>query len=217
MMNETRRAMMGVALAAPLASLALAPRAALAEAPREGQDYRLVKPAQPTAVPAGKIEVIEFFWYGCPFCNSIEPLLKDWAAKQPDDVVFRKLHVPFGDRRHQQLFYTLESLGQTAEANEAVFRAIHVDRNPMDTADRMVAVLGKLGIDEKRFRDTFRSFDVNTRMRRAAQIVDAYGVDGVPAMAINGKYYTAPSMAGSGVAALTVIDHLIDIERKARG
>jgi len=217
MMNETRRAMMGVALAAPLASLALAPRAALAEAPREGQDYRLVKPAQPTAVPAGKIEVIEFFWYGCPFCNSIEPLLKDWAAKQPDDVVFRKLHVPFGDRRHQQLFYTLESLGQTAEANEAVFRAIHVDRNPMDTADRMVAVLGKLGIDEKRFRDTFRSFDVNTRMRRAAQIVDAYGVDGVPAMAINGKYYTAPSMAGSGVAALTVIDHLIEIERKARG
>ncbi|MFA7667012.1 MAG: thiol:disulfide interchange protein DsbA/DsbL [Burkholderiaceae bacterium] len=216
-MNETRRAMMGVALAAPLASLALAPRAALAEAPREGQDYRLVKPAQPTAVPAGKIEVIEFFWYGCPFCNSIEPLLKDWAAKQPDDVVFRKLHVPFGDRRHQQLFYTLESLGQTAEANEAVFRAIHVDRNPMDTADRMVAVLGKLGIDEKRFRDTFRSFDVNTRMRRAAQIVDAYGVDGVPAMAINGKYYTAPSMAGSGVAALTVIDHLIEIERKARG
>jgi len=209
--------MMGVALAAPLASLALAPRAALAEAPREGQDYRLVKPAQPTAVPAGKIEVIEFFWYGCPFCNSIEPLLKDWAAKQPDDVVFRKLHVPFGDRRHQQLFYTLESLGQTAEANEAVFRAIHVDRNPMDTADRMVAVLGKLGIDEKRFRDTFRSFDVNTRMRRAAQIVDAYGVDGVPAMAINGKYYTAPSMAGSGVAALTVIDHLIEIERKARG
>lgn len=213
MIDDTRRSM----IAAAGAAFALAPLSAFAQAPRQGQDYRLVRPAQQTDVPAGKIEVLEFFWYGCPHCNTLEPLLKSWTAKLPDDVVFRKLHVPFGDRNHQQLFFTLEAMGKAAEANDAIFRAIHVERNRMDTVDLMVGLLGKQGIDEAQFRDTFKSFAVRTKMRRAAQIVDAYGVDGVPAMAVNGKYYTAPSMAGSNGAALAVIDHLIDVERKARG
>jgi len=91
-----------------------------------------------------------------------------------------------------------------------------VDRDRLDTVDKMVAMLGKHGIDGNQFRDTYKSFSVRTKMRRAAQVVDAYGVDGVPAMAVNGKYYTAPSMAGSNGAALAVLDHLIEIERKAR-
>jgi thiol:disulfide interchange protein DsbA len=199
------------------AAMALAPFAAQAQAPRQGQDYRLVRPVQQTDAPAGKIEVLEFFWYGCPHCNTLEPLLKSWTAKLPDDVVFRKLHVPFGDRNHQQLFFTLEAMGKAAEVNDAIFRAIHVERNRMDTVDLMAAMLAKHGIDDKQFRDTFKSFAVRTKMRRAAQITDAYGVDGVPAMAVNGKYYTAPSMAGSNGAALAVIDHLVELERKARG
>ena len=212
MIDDTRRSMM-LATGAALAAL---PLGALAQAPREGKDFRPVRPVQPTDVPAGKIEVIEFFWYGCPHCNTLEPLLKQWTAKQPDDVVFRKIHVPFGDRNHQQLFFTLESMGKAAEVNDAIFRAIHVDRDRLDTVDKMVAMLGKHGIDGNQFRDTYKSFSVRTKMRRAAQVVDAYGVDGVPAMAVNGKYYTAPSMAGSNGAALAVLDYLIELERKAR-
>lgn len=218
MISDSRRSMMlatGAALvAAGTAGLPVS-AGAQAPAPREGKDYRLVRPTQPTDVPAGKIEAIEFFWYGCPHCNSLEPALEQWVAKLPDDVVFRRIHVPFGERRHQQLFYALESMGKEEELHKAVFHAIHVDRDRLDTVDRMVAMLSKQGVDEKQFRDTFDSFAVRTKMRRAAQTVDAYGVDGVPAMAVAGKYYTAPSMAGSNGAALRVMEQLIDIERNA--
>ena len=211
MISDTRRSMM---LAAG-AVLAAAPLAGHAQAPREGKDYRLVKPVQATDVPAGKIEVLEFFWYGCPHCNSLEPALKQWVSKLPDDVAFRRVHVPFGERRHQQLFYTLESMGKAEELGDEVFRAIHVDRDRLDTVDKMAAMLSKHGVDEKLFRDTFDSFAVRTKMRRAAQVVDAYGVDGVPAMAVNGKYYTSPSMVGSAGGALRVLDQLIALERNA--
>ena len=235
MISDTRRSMLLMAGAA-LAGLPLAGQAqsgaaqstpagsapagsaaaAQGQAPREGRDFRAVKPAQPTAVPDGKIEVIEFFWYGCPHCYSLEPLIKDWSGKLPDDVAFRRIHVPFGERRHQQLFYTLESMGKADALNEVVFRAIHVERDRLDTADKMVTALSKHGVDGKQFRDTFDSFAVRTKMRRAAQVVDAYGVDGVPALAVNGKYYTSPSMVGSNAGALRTLDQLIEIERKAR-
>jgi len=216
MISDTRRSMMlatgAVLVAAGTTGL---PMPAGAQVLREGRDYRVVRPAQPTEVPAGKIEAIEFFWYGCPHCNSLEPALEQWVKKLPDDVVFRRIHVPFGERRHQQLFYTLESMGKDEELHKAVFHAIHVDRDRLDTVDRMVAMLSKHGVDEKQFRDTFDSFAVRTKMRRAAQVVDAYGVEGVPAMAVAGKYYTAPSMVGSNGGALQVMDQLIEIERKA--
>ena len=216
MISDTRRSMMlatgAVLVAAGTTGL---PMPAGAQALREGRDYRVVRPAQPTEVPAGKIEAIEFFWYGCPHCNSLEPALEQWVKKLPDDVVFRRIHVPFGERRHQQLFYTLESMGKDEELHKAVFNAIHVDRDRLDTVDRMVAMLSRHGVDEKQFRDTFDSFAVRTKMRRAAQVVDAYGVDGVPAMAVAGKYYTAPSMVGSNGGALQVMDQLIEIERNA--
>lgn len=211
MISDTRRSMM---LAAG-ALLAGVPLAGNAQALREGKDYRLVKPVQATDAPAGKIEVIEFFWYGCPHCNALEPALNQWVSKLPDDVVFRRVHVPFGERRHQQLYYALESMGKAEELGDDVFRAIHVDHDRLDTPDKMAAMLAKHGVDEKLFRDTFDSFAVRTKMRRAAQLVDAYGVDGVPAMAVNGKYYTSPSMVGSAGGALRVLDQLIALERNA--
>ena len=180
-----------------------------------GKDYALVQPPQPTD-SGSKVEVLEFFWYGCPHCNTLEPLLNAWAKKLPDDVVLRRVHVPFGERRHQQLYYTLESMGKAQELGDKVFHAIHVDRDRLDTLDRMTAMLGRNGVDAKQFADTFESFAVRTKMRRAAQVSDAYGVDGVPAMAVNGKYYTAPSMAGGNEAALRTIDWLIAQERQAR-
>jgi thiol:disulfide interchange protein DsbA len=181
----------------------------------EGKDYRLVRPAQPADVPAGKLEVLEFFMYGCPHCNTLEPLLKAWSARQPADVVLRKVHVPFGERRHQQLFCTLEAMGKAEAVSPAVFRAIHVDRDRLETVDKMAALVSAQGLDAKQFRDTFDSFAVRTRMRRGAQLAESHGVDGVPAFSVNGKFYTAPSMAGSHAGALSVVERLLARERKA--
>jgi thiol:disulfide interchange protein DsbA len=214
-MMQARRRWIAAAGAAALAGV-FAPPAAAQATPRDGRDFRLVKPQQATEAPAGKIEVIEFFWYGCPHCNALEPVIKEWVAKLPADVAFRRVHVPFGDRRHQQLFYTLEAMGKADALGDKVFHAIHVDRDRLDTVDRMTAMLSRHGVDRKQFTDTFESFAVRTKMRRATQVSEAYGVDGVPAMAVNGKYYTSPSMAGSNQAALRVMDALIAQERQAR-
>ncbi|HEY0877807.1 MAG TPA: thiol:disulfide interchange protein DsbA/DsbL [Zeimonas sp.] len=212
MIDARRRTL--IAAGAALAGATAVPAARAQSTPVEGRDYRLVKPAQPTEAPSGKVEVIEFFWYGCPHCNSLEPLLKEWVSKLPADVVFRRVHVPFGDRRHQQLYYTLESMGVAEKLNDVVFRAIHVDGNRLDTPEKMVDVLSKHGVDKDRFLDTWKSFTVRTKMSRGTQLTQVYGVDGVPAMAVAGKYYTAPSLVGSNAGALRVIDWLVQKERQ---
>lgn len=213
MIDERRRTMLAAAVA--IAGSTAVPAALAQQLPVEGRDYRLVKPAQPAEAPAGKIEVVEFFWYGCPHCNSLEPLLKEWVKGLPDDVAFRRVHVPFGERSHQQLYYTLESMGKAEALGDQVFRAIHVDRDRLDTPEKMIAMLSRHGVDRKQFLDTYESFAVRTKMRRGAQQTQAYGVDGVPAMAVAGKYYTAPSMVGSNPGALRVMDWLIQKERQA--
>ncbi len=218
MKNTRRRWIAGVPAAFAAAAVAglRAPAALAQDGPREGREYRAVKPQQQTDTPAGKIEVLEFFMYGCPHCNTLEPLIADWVRKLPPDVVFRRVHVPFGERRHQQLHYALEAMGKADELGDKVFRAIHVDRDRLDSVERMSALLSRHGVDAKQFAATFDSFAVRTKMRRAAQAVDAYAVDGVPAMAVNGKYFTSPAMAGSNPAALRVLDWLIARERQAR-
>ncbi|MBW7926065.1 MAG: thiol:disulfide interchange protein DsbA/DsbL, partial [Burkholderiaceae bacterium] len=118
MIDARRRTL--ISAGAALAGAAALPAAHAQNAPVEGRDYRLVSPPQPTEAPAGKIEVIEFFWYGCPHCNALEPVLKQWLSKLPSDVFFKRVHVPFGDRRHQQLYYTLESMGLDEKLDDVV-------------------------------------------------------------------------------------------------
>lgn len=187
---------------------------ARAQAPVAGKDYRPVQP--PVAVEAsGRIEVVEFFWYGCPHCASLEAPLKDWVKKLPADVAFRKVHVPFREVRHQQLFYTLETLGLVDQFSDKVFTGIHAERQPLDSVDRITAYLGRHGLDAKKFAETWDSFSVKTRMRKASQTAEAYGVDGVPAFGVGGRWYTSPSMAGGNAQGLRVLDALIDLERRA--
>ncbi|MGD9944059.1 MAG: thiol:disulfide interchange protein DsbA/DsbL [Burkholderiaceae bacterium] len=213
-MDKRKRMMMNAALGAAAASLA-APMPALAQGgPREGREYRLVKPVQNTEAPAGKLEVLEFFWYGCPHCNSLEPALVQWAKALPPDVEFRRVHVPFGDRRHQQLFYTLDAMGKAEELADKVFRAIHVEQNRLDTPEKMIALLSRHGVDGKQFTQTWDSFAVRTKIRRGTQLSEAYGIDGVPALAVNGRYVTAPSMVGSNPGALKVVEYLLAQERQ---
>lgn len=204
------RTMAGLVIAA-FAPAALAQR----KAPAAGTEYRVVNPPQATETP-GKIEVLEFFWYACPHCAALEPVLKEWVKQLPADVVFRRAHVPFNEIKHQQLFYTLETLGKTAQADDKVFAAIHVDRNRMDSIDRIAPVLEKAGIDRKSFTEAWESFSVQTRMRKATALASAYKVDSVPMIAVNGKYLTSPSMAGGNQGVLQVVDYLIAQERAAK-
>jgi thiol:disulfide interchange protein DsbA len=180
----------------------------------DGKFRSLTSPA-PTDVEAGKIEVVEFFWFGCPHCYSLEPLINAWAKKLPSDVVFRRQHVPFREVKHQQLFFTLQAMGLDNEkVMTTVFNAIHQQRKRMLEPKEMTEVLAAAGVDAKAFNEAFNSFGVRTRQTRANKLADAYNLDGVPAIGVNGKYLTAPSLAGSNEAALRVVDELIARERK---
>ena len=203
-------------------SLALAGSAAVAfpwlpvQAQSTGDaKFRTLKSPAPTDAEAGKIEVVEFFWFGCPHCYSLEPLISAWSKKLPADVVFRRQHVPFREVKHQQLYFTLQAIGQDNEKTmTAVFSAIHQQRKRMTDPKEMVEVLAPVGVDAKAFNEAFASFGVRTRQTRANKLADAYDLDGVPAIGVNGKYLTAPSLAGSNEAALRVVDELIARERK---
>jgi protein dithiol oxidoreductase (disulfide-forming) len=180
----------------------------------EGFEFKSVKPQAPTDAPAGKVEVIEFFWYGCPHCNSLEPALKDWLKRLPPDVAFRKVHVPWQVQAHQQLFFTLETMNQADALNERVFSAIHVDRSKLDTPEAMADLVSKHGVERKQFLDTYNSFGVRTRMQRATQLTAAYKIDGVPMFGVAGRFVTAPSMVGSNSGALKMVEQLVDRVRK---
>ena len=140
-------------------------------------------------------------------------MIKDWVKQLPNDVVFRKAHVPFNEIKHQQLFYTLEAMGKTDEYGDRIFAAIHTDRNRMDSLDKISEMLTKAGIDKKAFTETWESFSVQTRMRKATSMAASYKVESVPSIVVNGAYLTSPSSAGGNQGLLQVLDHLIAQER----
>lgn len=204
----------------PAPSEAPAPAPVATPAPaaelRPGVDFRVLKTQQNTEVPAGKIEVIEFFWYGCPHCNTLDPVVRKWEKTLAPDVVFRRVHVMFREPAHQQLHYTLEAMGKADELGPKVFEAMHVEKNPMNSPEKIADWVSKFGVDRKQFTEVWNSFTVRTRMKKATQTMEAYGIDGVPAFAVNGKYFTSPSMVGSNEGVLVVIDELVARERALR-
>ncbi len=159
---------------------------------REGVNYTVVKPAQPTTAPAGKTEVIEFFGYWCPHCNDFEPVMADWAKR--NDAKVSTQYIPFAflpsHIAFQKLYYTLETLGVEKEMRRKVFDAIHRDSviKPTADAESLGDWAAKNGMDRKKFIDTYNSFSVTTKVSRANQIAVAYGVTGVPMLGIGGKY-----------------------------
>jgi thiol:disulfide interchange protein DsbA len=192
-------------------SPALAQVAGLAE----GKDY--VRLSQPQPVPPGKIEVIEFFWYGCPHCNAFEPTLEAWIKKLPADVAFRRVPVAFANEpfvAHQKLFYTLEAMGQLEAMHRKVFYAIHNERQRLDKTADITAFVTKNGGDGAKFAQLFDSFSVQTKATQAKRLAEAYRIDGVPALGIHGRYYTSGQITGSNERALAVTDALIQSVRK---
>jgi thiol:disulfide interchange protein DsbA len=202
-------------LAAPPALLAQG--AAPAGAPVEGTHFvRLSTPAAVTLpTPDKKVDVVEFFWYGCPHCNAFEPMVEAWAKRLPPDVSFRQVHVGFGapHQVHQKLYYALEEMGVLATMHRKVFAAMHV-QNKRLLSDTDIAAFGaESGIDGAKLVATMKSFGVNTKAARARQLSDAYKIDGVPALGVQGRYFTSGSLAGSHERMVAVADYLIGRSR----
>ncbi len=175
--------------------------------------------AVPNPVPnlsGSRFEVLEFFWYGCPFCNSFEPVLEAWASRKPADVALRRVHPAMnpGWRLHQQLFYALEVLGKADEVSPQVFHALHDRQMSLDTPERIADFVAGQGVDRQTFLRTLGSPEVLARCEKATALARSVKLDGVPALLVNGKWMTSPSMmSGSREGALRVVDYLIAQER----
>ena len=201
-----------------LASLGL-PGSLLAQARKpEDAEYISLEKRVPVESPAGKIEVIEFFWYSCPHCNAFEPKLVNWIKKLPADVSIRRVPVAFRDSfvPQQRLFYTLEAMGKLDELHSKVFQTIHGDKQEIDKEATILAWAEKNGLDKAKFIELYNSFSVQTKARRATQLQDAYKVQGVPAIGIAGRFYTDGTLAGNMDRALQVTDYLVAELRKGR-
>ncbi len=208
----------GLACTIGAAALGL-PAAVFAQgAPQEGREYRRLDKQLPTEAPAGRIEVIEFFWYSCPHCFAFEPKLVNWIKRQQPDVFVRRVPAAFRDEMvpQQRLFYTLEAMGKLDELHQKVFDAIHMQMQPTARGEQIVAFAQKNGLDTAKFVELYNSFSISTKARRAAQLQDAYKVDGVPALGIAGRYYIDGDLAGSVDRALLVTDYLVSQVRQGK-
>ena len=157
----------------------------------EGRDYRALKPPQPTSSPPGKIEVVEFFSYGCPHCNDFYPLLTAWLAKQPKDVFLKRVPVGFGRPQWVNLaraYYALLATGDLERLDGALFRAIHEEHLPLFDLGSLATWVGKHGGNADKFTNAYTSFGVNNETVQADQMVEDYQVTGIPTLAVNGRY-----------------------------
>lgn len=215
-MNTTRRNMLGAIAAAGMA-LSAGARAQARAVPDAGIDYKEVTPPQATE-SGNKIEVLEFFWYGCPHCYAFEPALNAWTRKLPSDVVFRRVHAQFTPQwvQHAKLFYVLDALGEVERLNRKAFDTIHVEHRDLLKDADMVEWAAQNGIDKAKFADAQKSFGVAGKLQRAKQVVANYKIEGVPTLAVNGKFVTSPSIANGQEKCLAVMDFLIEQERKAK-
>ena len=217
-MTPTRRNFGHQALAGLIALQAPAIALAQFKKPIAGTDYQVLDARAPVEAPAGKIEVVEFFWYNCPHCNAFEPTLADWVKKLPKDVAFRRTPVAFNDTfvPQQKLFYTLEAMGLLDKLHAKVFAAIHVEKLNLSKGEAIVEWVGKNGVDQAKFLKEYNSFGVVTKSQKGSQLQSAYKVEGVPAMGVAGQFYTDGTMARSMERALLVVQSLVDDLRGRR-
>jgi len=209
-MNKLRRTLIVAMAAAAPVSLGLRAQ------PRGGAGYSTLPNALPVENPA-KIEVTEFFWYGCIHCYNLEPALEAWVPKLPADVYFRRIPAVFNERWGVDagIFYAFEALGVLDKLNRPLFDAIHKDRLRTDNPEALNAWLGKNGVDPKKFEATVKSFSVQSKVKRANQFTGLARIDGTPALMLQGRYTISAEQGGSLEGMLVNADRLIPLVRKS--
>jgi protein dithiol oxidoreductase (disulfide-forming) len=207
------------------ASTSAASAATVSNSWQDGVNYTRIVPAQPTAVPAGQVEVLEFFWYACPHCYALDPLVESWKRTKPAYITFSRVHVLWseGHRSLARLFYTLESMGKLDQLHAEVFREIHVNSDSLIAADPnntaeteriQSAFVRRFGIAEADFKSAYHSMSVDLAMQRADELVERYRIDAVPRFVVNGKYIADVASAGSPERLMTLVGDLAAQEHK---
>ena len=189
---------------------------------QEGVNYTRLVPAQPTYAPAGKVEVLEFFWYACPHCYALDPLVEAWRKTKAPYIAFSRVPIMWaaGHRSLARLFYTLQSLGKLDELHTLIFKEIHVNNNPMvgtDDADSeriQLAFVTKHGVSADAFKTAYHSFTVETDLQRADELMQRYRITGVPTFVVNGKYVADVGTAGGEQKLMNLVSDLASIEHK---
>jgi thiol:disulfide interchange protein DsbA len=213
--NLTARSLRAVSWLVCVSFLSLGLHAVAQAEPVAGKDFSVLATPQAVETP-GKIEVLEFFWYGCPHCHSLEPVLEPWSKKLPSDAQFRRIPAVLSDGwvPHARIYYAFEALGVLERVHKPFFDAIHRDRLNITSEAAMNQWLEKNNIDRKKFDEAVKSFGVQAKVKRAAQLSAAYKLDGVPMLAVNGRYTISAEQGGSQAGMLNVTQSLIDIARK---
>ena len=207
-MNKNRRILLG--------ALALLPLATRAQQAGEGAAYSTLKNELPLET-TGKVEVAEFFWYGCIHCYNLEPLLEKWVPRLPADTHFRRIPAVFNERwAHDALiFYAFDVLGVLEKLHRPFFDAIHKDRLKTDNLTALGEWLTKNGLDPKTFDATMKSFGVQSKAKRAAQLTNASRIDGTPALMVQGRYTISTEQGKSREGMLATADALAGMVRKS--
>ena len=188
-----------------------------------GKDYRVINPPQPTD-SGRKIEVLEFFWYGCPHCNNLQPPLSAWLKRKPADVEFKRVPAVFQDSwiPLTKAYLTIEAMGLVDKLHHDVFSAIHEQKIRLQDTKVLFDWVAKHGVDRQKFIDTYNSFAVQSRAQRSVDMTRNYDIPGTPALAIDGRYLTAPSMTLNPDNSIDyerffrVVDELVALARKNR-
>jgi len=188
---------------------------AVAESYKEGVQYEAVTPPQPTSTK-DKVEVVEMFWYGCPHCYRLEPLVEKWLKKIPKNAEFVRIPAIFRPQweLHARVYYTAEILGVLDKTHRAFFDAIHGERKQMASEEEIMKFFEGVGVKNEEFKRVFKSFAVEAKVRRAKDMSVRYGIKGVPTVIVNGKYRTGAQLAGGQNNVFKVVNFLVDQEAK---
>jgi len=167
--------------------------------------------AHPTSAPPGKVEVITFFSYVIPQCYKLEPSLEAFVKKEGDRIVFKRVPVAFRDDfiPHSKMYHALDALGLADKLTPAVFNEIHVKKNYLLTPEAQATFLATQGVDKKKYLDAYNSFSTQSELQRDKKALDDYKIDGVPTLAVQGKYETGPATTNSLPGTITVLDYLV--------
>lgn len=213
-MQRALAALFACALA--LQFLLLADPVAAQQPLRAEIDYRVITP-QPVQVPDG-IEVIDFFWYGCPYCNSLQPALERWISRKPADVTVRRIPAVLRENwvPHARIYYTLEALGAVERLHQQVYHGYHVEELFMSRPEVMSEWAVRNGIARERWDAAYQSAAVQRKVEEAAQLTRAYTITGTPSLVVDGRYLTSGNMSETLDGLIPILDGLINRVRATR-
>jgi thiol:disulfide interchange protein DsbA len=186
--------------------------------PVAGDDYVEVEPRAVVEAPAGKVEVVEFFWYNCPHCAAFEPKLSAWVKQLPKDVAFRRVPIAFRDdfAPQQKFYYALEAMGLVEKLHAKVFNAIHVEKRDLSKGPGIADWVAAQGVDKAKFLDQYNSFAASTKAAKATQLQNAYKLEGVPTLGVAGRFYTDGTLSKGMDRSLMVTEYLIALARRSK-